>query len=83
MSKYKFTYKRRTGDIVYGDTCSTMVIGTITYARKAPIWAEGRKYLAGESWPGGSLSAFHTHKEARAFLEQRFTETFLGGKKEQ
>jgi len=80
MSKYKFTYKRRTGDIVYGDAYSTMAVGTIAYYRKAPTWAKGNKYVVNVSWASEWLSAFRTQQEARAFLEQRFTETFLGGR---
>jgi len=92
MSKYKFTLRRKPSfkanyciarDLVYGDAYSSMVVGTIAYYRKAPTWAKGNKYVVNVSWAGEGRSAFRTHREAREYLEQRFTETFLGGKKDQ
>lgn len=86
MSKYKFTLRRKPSfkghycverELVYGDTRSSMVIGTITHSRKSPTWAKGNKYLANVSWASEGRSAFRTQQEAREYLEQRFLERFM------
>jgi len=89
MSKYKFILKRKPSfeanycvirDLVYGDNFSSMKVGEICYPNEAPAWAVGKRFLASVAWSGQKYTAFYDEKEARAFLEQRFTETFLGGR---
>jgi hypothetical protein len=81
-AKYKFTLKRKPSfethycvirDLVYGTIHSKMKVGEICYSNTP------KRILAGVAWNGNGYREFSSEDTARAYLEHRFTTTFLGG----
>jgi hypothetical protein len=92
MSKFKFTLRRNPSfeshycivrDLVYGTSTSSMKVGEICYQLGGSEYPGGKRFLASAAWDGSGYTPFAHEKEAREYLEDQFTETFLGGKKDQ